>query len=231
MKIAFGVLFVVFATGGWADSVTCTGPLGAPIACSASPLTIVADFPTLTEAGNVISSSAAVFITNPGNFITPNGEGVSATAIVNDSFLIPSSPAGDVLEIYGVFGEHLETVPGCCSSSVIVGLSGTTGYPAISVDPYAQDADYYCRSAASCKIDVTVPANAFSELTIQDSEYVFGNGNDPYETGGGFDEIFTISRFQSDGVTPDPFVASPEPASWGLLLVAGSALALRARKQ
>ena len=88
----------------------------------------------------------------------------------------------------------------------------------------------YCYKSAACEINVTVPADAFTYFSLQGSAFLSDNGNETSLTS--FDALgFTISRFQADGVTPDPFTTAPEPASWSLIAAAVGTFTLVARRR
>jgi hypothetical protein len=180
--------------------------------CKSSPLSIIAQFPVLTISGNTISTTVDIHF--KGSKAAPP-EYAGASAMFNDTFAIPNSPPGDVLNVdvsYGGGG----FVGGAISFQI---GPGSASSPEINLDPSIQP-PAYCPpgNTRNCRFSGTLPASSFSFLTLKGgaSLEIVANDPDPDNSRDSFG-YFYISRFKADGTTPDPF--TPEPASYGLASV------------
>jgi hypothetical protein len=147
---------------------------------------------------------------------TADGQTNSGSASFSDAFAIPNSPASDVFKIAILIqtDSELNSSTGPLFSEVKIGL-GAAGYPVLD---YSSLDDIDNCHRRGCAFLVSAPASAYSIVEL--------SGSESLETAdsafGGYAFSFasvTISRFASNGVTPDPF--TPEPATGGL---AGGAL-------
>ncbi len=134
---------------------------------------------------------------------------ISAGAMWDDTFNLPSSPSGDIIQVI-VDGGGL----GHPASIQIGDIDYTT--------PDFCDAHYTGNPA--CTVRETMSAGAVStvRLTGSDSVTIGGPcvGNCGFSANADLYEYVTINRFLADGVTSDPFtslIAAPEPSAFGLL--------------
>ena len=178
-------------------------PVGKKIPCSQAPVSFMPQFPKMTTSGNTITINRDASIgINP----IPITKQYTGTLSFDHTFTLPSSPAGDVFKLSFSYGVDFERVdPGSYETLTVQLGPGSTSSPAISLNPANQSCEF-----GSCFYSATVPADAFSFLIIQGTAGLFVTPDDEsseggVETGGGF----TITRFKADGVTPDPFTATP----------------------
>ncbi len=214
MKWLIPALFAACAIQAIAGEVTCSSG-GVTIigtgSCSLGPVTsmLVSNAPNLD--GNIFAIARAGQTT-----AEPSSEISSGSASFDDVFSIPGSPASDVFKIAILIqtDSELNSSSSPLFSQVKIS-SDTSGSPVL--DYNSLDDINNCHRFG-CAFLIQVPAFAFNVLEL--------NGSESLQTfdsaAGGFAFSFasvSISRFASDGVTPDPF--TPEPGTAGL---AGSAL-------
>ncbi len=134
---------------------------------------------------------------------------MSVSAVWDDIFTLPNSPAGDVLQVTAYLGGCGTCAPDSQPGS---GLITVGPQPAISDN-------VICDINQSCSPNTyLVSADGINMVETQGSySYSF---NDSTQTNPGgqsrlltFESTLTIARFLSDGVTPDPFVDTPEPGT------------------
>lgn len=173
----------------------------------------------LLKNGALQATAYAELMTLPDT--TAGAFPISASAMWDDTFNVPSSPSGDIIQV------------------IVDG--GGVGHPAsiqLGVINYTTsdfcDAHYIGNPA--CTVRETMSAGAVStvRLTGSDSVTIGGPcvGSCGFSANADLYEYVTINRYLADGVTSDPFtslVTAPEPAAWGLL--AAGVLALIAATQ
>ncbi len=162
-----------------------------------------------TIRGNVLTAQALAEVlwtpnTNPGPYP------MSASAVWDDMFAVPTSNATDIFKI---------TVTG----------SGLDHPASILAGPITYDSSDFCDAHYAgnpvCTEKATVSATQLSSIELIGSDSVSIDGACHF-TGCGLNansdlsEVVTVQRFLSDGVTADPFATAPEPASLALLLLA-----------
>ncbi len=225
MKIWTSVLVLTFCSSVLtADSLVCTANGdGTVVPCSLSPLQLTAQFPALSVSGNTISVTSMLEFAVAGRALPALTVSVSGT--VDDTLLFPTAPAGDVYVTSIVYGFAQYTAdPGSSAALSFQIGPGGSGSPVINLNPLAQPPPF-CPPGGTggCSFSGTLAASAYSTLAIQSTATLVANaGSDPngdVMSGG----IFSFARFKADGVTPDPFTATPEPGACGLAL-AGLAL-------
>lgn len=214
MKWLIPALALICAVGAAGGEVTCSSG-GVTIvdsaSCSLGPVasTVLNHPPNLD--GNIFGAARAGQTT-----AVPNGENSSGNASFDDIFAIPNSPVSDVFQIAVLLqtDSELNSSSAPLFSEVKIS-SDAPGSPVLDYNTL-QDPDNCHRRGCAALLEA--PAFAFSKVEL--------NGTESLETAdstsGGFAFTFasvSISRFASDGVTPDPF--TPEPATIGL---AGAAL-------
>ncbi len=220
------LIFVTFLLCGgqllFGDSVACglngfppgTGqPVGQAIPCSQAPvINIMANFPKLVISGNTLTLSPQASIGVNQMTITSQFTG---TVSYDDVFALPSSPAGDVLKFSAAYGAGVNDVdPGSYASFQAQIGPGSAGFPAITLNPAHESCEF-----GSCFYSATLPASDFSFITLQGTAGLLVSPDDESSEGGvGSGGNFTFTRFKADGVTPDPFTTTPEPASFALAL-------------
>ena len=219
MRWLIPALFIACAIQAFAGEVTCSsGGVTEvdPLSCGLGPVAsmLVASAPNLD--GNIFAVARAGQSTAE---ITASGETSSGSASFNDAFAIPNSPASDVFKIAILIqtDNHLNSSAGPLFSEVKLGV-GTTGYPALD---YSSVDDIDNCHRLGCAFLVQAPAFAYSIVQLSGSESLEMIDS----RFGGYAFSFAsvaISRFTSDGVTPDPF--TPEPATAGLVGAAFVAL-------
>ncbi len=204
------------------DSVACgingfppgTGqPVGQAIPCSQAPvINITASFPKLMISGNTLTLAPQASI---GVNRMPITSWYTGTLSYDDTFALPSSPTGDVLKLSSSYGAGVNDVdPGSYTSFEAQVGPGSAGSPAITLNPAHETCEF-----GTCFYNATLPADSFSFITLQGTAGLLVTPDDESSEGGvGNGGQFTFTRFKADGVTPDPFTATPEPASYGLLL-------------
>lgn len=196
------------------------------VTCSAGGVTII------DTSSCTLGSVASMLVNNPPNLdenvfavaragqtnADPSGAASSGSASYDDSFAIPASPAFDVFKIAVLIqtDSELNSSSGPLFSQVQIG-SDAIGSPAL--DYNSLDDPGNCQRRG-CAFLFVAPASAFNMVQL--------SGNESLETAdsasGGFAFSFasvSVTRYASDGVTPDPF--TPEPATAGL---AGAAVVL-----
>lgn len=214
MKRVIPALFLACALQAAAGEVTCSsGGVTTidPVSCSLGPVTSTLVNSTPNLNGNIFAVARA-----GQSVATPSSEPGSGSASFDDVFSIPESPVSDVFKIAILIqtDSELNSSLGPLFSEIKIS-STAAGSPVL--DYNSLDAFDNCHRLG-CAFLIQVPAFAFNVLEL--------NGSESLQTfdsvAGGFAFSFasvSISRFASDGVTPDPF--TPEPASAGL---AGGAL-------
>ena len=217
-KIFFALVLMGSVNAVLADSLVCTaGSSGPPVVvpCSSVPINIAVQFPALSISGNTITTTATGDLTLLGG---PANEFYSASVAVNDRFAIPASPAGDLFNVSVSYGAGQTAAPPGSNVSFSFQIGpGSASSPEIDLNPDRQP-PAYCPpgSPQSCIYTGTLPASAYSFLAIQGAATLVPNDNGSGGGGVQFNGNFDISRFKADGVTPDPFTVTPEPATYAL---------------
>lgn len=216
MRRLIPALFLACAVQAIAGEVTCSSA-GVTIidfhSCTLGPVAsmLVENAPNLD--GNIFAVARAGQTTAEA---AASGQTNSGSASFDDFFSIPNSPASDVFKIAVLIqtDNELNSSSGPLFSEIKLS-SGVSGSPVLDYNSLDQFDNCH---RLGCSFLVQAPAFAFSTVEL--------NGSESLETfdsaAGGFAFSFasvTVSRFTSDGVTPDPF--TPEPATGGL---AGAAL-------
>lgn len=139
--------------------------------------------------------------------------------------LSPPTPVGDIYKLTGsffkLFNQDFITVEGNVgvvlstpTNDYVGGASAPEGCP--GTNNGCSDYDNYI-----------IPGDGVTTISAY---FNAGGGTNPlseFDGGGVVQGGFTLSRFQADGVTPDPFVPTPEPSSWILLGLGFLPLAFR----
>lgn len=214
MRWLIPALFAACVIQAMAGEVTCSSggiTVNDAVSCSLGPVTsmLVSNAPNLD--GNIFAVARA-----GQTSAQASGETSSGSASFDDVFHIPDSPVSDLFKI-AIFiqtDSELNSSSGPLFSEIR--MSSDSVGPAVLDYNSLDDIDNCHRRG--CAFLIQVPAFAFDVLEL--------NGSESLQTfdsaAGGFAFTFasvSISRFTSDGVTPDPF--TPEPATGGL---AGGAL-------
>jgi len=226
--LAFSWLAVAPAL--FADSVVCTSfSSDAVIPCSSLSLSTTEEFPVLHVSGNTLEAFTFVDVENGPAHNPP----ASVIATANDTLAFPTSPPGDVFKVSGYYGNSaLGPYVGSVATSSLLLFQigpGSASSPEITNPPPSPGGCPPNGEEASCTLPLTtVPSSAFSFVTLQGNATIAIDLADS-RAGAYFYADLDISRFKADGVTPDPFTATPEPASWALLACSGVVFSLLGR--
>ncbi len=227
MRWLIPALFAACAIQAVAGEVTCSSGGVTTVdsaSCTLGPVTstLVNNTPNLD--GNIFAVARA-----GQSIAAPSGETSSGSASFDDVFSIPDSPASDLFKV-AIFiqtDSELNASSGPLFSEIKIG-STAIGSPVL--DYNSLDTVDNCHRLG-CAVLIQVPAFAFNIVELGGSESLttFDSAS------GGFAFTFasvSVSRFASDGTTPDPF--TPEPATAGLaasaLIVLLAAAYMKRRK-
>lgn len=232
------IVLLIAASCSASAVVTCSEPGSTQTVyngtCSVSNVTGTLSYEGFTSAhvqGNQLQFEAlAEALSFPGTPYPANYSGpalypMSASASWNDSFVLPSSAPGDLLDI---------TITGGGLNHPAAVYAGPLSYPETDF------CDAHYTGNPACTLNATLPASQLASVQLIGSDSVSPQGPCPLGLGTGCDrsanaslfEDVTISRFLADGSTPDPFTSAPEPGTQGIVLAALVAIAgvMRARR-
>jgi hypothetical protein len=170
MKFLFALLLLIPVQPLLADGLRCSTVeiiAGAgqtvPIPCSESQLNTHIQFPTETISGNHISINTDLEVDVSHHFTTPYGFPYTDILTASDIFFLPSSAAGDIFKISGVYGmgfsESGARLSPTFSDTITIGPGNPVDNPKIVLVPDAVNDTKHCYSIFACAASYTLPAD------------------------------------------------------------------------